>query len=230
MIQPIIGASGYDVYPPKPASWLLAEVTVANCRPGYDVLDACAGSGVVGLSVGVNTAAHVTCIDRSGDAMLAIQQNSEFNGLRLRVLRGDMYAPVAGEHFDIIAVHPPAVPYQASNAWGLSPGMELATNGGWDGSELVLRSIRESKNLLKPGGMFLLLLPHWSNLLAARSAMGVNYPNYSTEAQQLVEFFPAIEGTCGKEQLDYVHALADRGVIELKDGKSTVSVLKGIKC
>ena len=58
MIQPPLiwrdlsfNTDGEDVYPPKPASLLLAEVAIKRIGPGERVLDACTGSGVAGLAV-----------------------------------------------------------------------------------------------------------------------------------------------------------------------------------
>jgi methylase of polypeptide subunit release factors len=44
-------ASDLQVYAPRPASLLLAEKAVARVRPGERFLDACTGSGVVGIAV-----------------------------------------------------------------------------------------------------------------------------------------------------------------------------------
>lgn len=73
--------------------------------------------------------------------------------MRVRVLRGDLFAPVAGQRFDVIVSNPPYV-----------PGRELPTRGparAWEGGPtgriLVDRICDEAREYLTPQGTLLLI-------------------------------------------------------------------------
>ncbi|KEF42750.1 MAG: hypothetical protein ER33_04225 [Cyanobium sp. CACIAM 14] len=219
------------MYAPKPASLLLAEVAVARVKPGERVLDACTGSGVVGLAVARHVEGSVvTVADLAESALAAARANATGNGVVLGVVHSDLYAAFEAGSFDVITVHPPAVPYPADGDWGLSQGMRVATDGGDDGSALVVRSIVEARPLLRPGGRLLLLLPHWSHLGKARQALTDTYGAVEELDRLKVEFFPAREGRPDDRLLAHLKRLAAEGSIEMTfDGpvpESVVSVIE----
>src|ERR671933_274838 len=90
-------------------SWLPAPARREAVVPGARVLDVCTGSGVVAVSAAL-AGGHVTAVDVSRRAVACAWLNARLNGTRLRALRGDLLAPVAGERFDVIAANPPYVP------------------------------------------------------------------------------------------------------------------------
>ena len=227
-------ASDRQVYAPRPASLLLAEQAVARVRPGERFLDACTGSGVVGIAVARYVpGSKVTVADVNPAALAAARTNAAANGVNVQVLASDLYAALPVDWFDGISVHPPAVPYPPGASWGLSKGMTLATNGGSDGSELVIRSIVEARAHLRLGGRLLLLLPHWSNVPLARQTLAEHYTQVRELARLDVEFFPARDGVAAAPLLDHLRHLARSGTIEMSFDtevpRSVVSVLEAIR-
>jgi release factor glutamine methyltransferase len=220
-----------DVYAPKPASLLLADQAIAQVRPGERVLDACTGSGVVGLAVARYVAGSVvTVADLAEPALATARRNASANRVELEVVRSDLYGAFAPASFDVVTVHPPAVPYPADGDWGLSQGMRVATDGGDDGSELVVRSIVEAQPLLRPGGRLLLLLPHWSHLGKARQALSDTYAFSEELARLSVEFFPVREGRADERLLAHMKRLAAEGSIDMTfDGPVPLSVVSVIE-
>jgi methylase of polypeptide subunit release factors len=205
-----------EVYAPKPASLLLAEWAIERVNRGERVLDACTGSGVVGLAVARHVPGSVvTVADLAEKALDIASRNAKTNGLSITVQQSDLYAAFQPESFDVVTVHPPAVPYPSDADWGLTHGMRIATDGGNDGSELVIRSIVEAKPLLRPGGRLLLLLPHWSHLSKARQALSATYGQVQELARLPVEFFPVREGKPDHHLLEHVRRLAAEGSIEM---------------
>jgi release factor glutamine methyltransferase len=205
-----------DVYAPKPASLLLAEEAIKSIQPGARVLDACTGSGVVGIAIAKHVpGAHVTVSDINEAALAAARRNATQNGVDVDVVFSGLYDAFPDDAFDVITVHPPAVPYPDDGDWGLSAGMRVATNGGSDGSTLVIRSIAEAKPHLSKGGHLLLLLPHWSSVPAARQALKQHYRHVTERARKQVEFFPAKEGRASPRLLQHVKDLAAQGTIEM---------------
>ena len=220
-----------EVYPPKPASLLLAETAIKVVRPGDKVLDACTGSGVVAIAIAKFVPqTDVFASDLNPEAVAATKRNAEQNGVAITTVVDDLYESFPDNEFDVITVHPPAVPYPPQKDWGMTDGMNVATNGGDDGSVLVSRSIVEAKHCLKKNGKLLLLLPHWSNVHKAQSLLRENYANVVELDNRQVDFFPATEGTPTEDVVQYARQLAEQGVIELKfeNGKptSTVSVIQ----
>lgn len=227
-------ASDRQVYAPRPASLLLAEQAVERVRPGDRFLDACTGSGVVGIAVARYVGgSQVSVADLNPAALAAARANAAANGVNLQVLSSDLYSAFPKDWFDVISVHPPAVPYPPGATWGLSEGMTLATHGGSDGSELVIRSIVEARAHLKPGGRLLLLLPHWSNVELARQTLADHYSEVRELARLDVEFFPARDGVASAPLLEHVRRLADNGTIEMwfetEVPRSVVSVVEAVR-
>jgi release factor glutamine methyltransferase len=93
---------------PGPDARLLADVLrEQTLPPRARVLELCAGSGVLALTA-AQRGAVVTAVDVAHRAALSVRATARVNGLRVRVLRGDLYAPVAGERFDLVVAAPPA--------------------------------------------------------------------------------------------------------------------------
>jgi release factor glutamine methyltransferase len=93
------------------------------------------GTGALAMAAARSGAARVTAIDVSTRAVLAARANALLRGLRLRVLRGDLFAPVRGETFDVILANPPYVTsgpgrylghrFRGARTWDGGPGGRL---------------------------------------------------------------------------------------------------------
>jgi release factor glutamine methyltransferase len=142
------------VFAPISDSWLLAAAVREAVRPGARVLDVCTGSGVVGVSAAL-AGGDVTSLDVSRRALACAWLNARLNGTRLRVRRGDLLAPVAGERFHVIAANPPYVPAERDTL--PSAGAARAWDAGRDGRAILDRLLAEAPPLLAPGGVLLLV-------------------------------------------------------------------------
>ena len=92
----------------------------------------------------------MTAVDISRRAVLNARLNARLNGVRVRALRGDLFAPVAGERFDLIVANPPYVPAQTTSC--RRGGVERAWEGGVDGRVLRRPPLREAPRHLTPDG------------------------------------------------------------------------------
>mgnify|MGYP001584312598 CR=1 FL=1 len=81
-----------EIYPPKPASLLLAEIAIKVVRPGYKVLDACTGCGVVAIAIAKFVPqADVFAADLNPEAIVATKRNAEQNDVVITTAVADLY-------------------------------------------------------------------------------------------------------------------------------------------
>jgi release factor glutamine methyltransferase len=123
--------------------------------PGAAVLDLCTGSGLLAVVAARHCALNVTAADLSHRAVWSARVNARLNRVRVRAVRGDLFAPVGDERFDIIVSNPPYVP----NASGEIPsrGPARAWEAGSDGRALIDRICEHAPERLHPGGVLLLV-------------------------------------------------------------------------
>ena len=144
------------VFRPRSDTWLLADLIRAEDRiHGSSVLDVCTGSGALAVAAAQGGAREVTAVDVSRRAVLAAWLNARLNGVRVRALRGDLFAPVEDMRFDAIVSNPPYLP--ASGDELPRSGPARAWDAGRDGRALLDRLVAGAPSLLRPGGVVLLI-------------------------------------------------------------------------
>ncbi|HKX06693.1 MAG TPA: 50S ribosomal protein L3 N(5)-glutamine methyltransferase [Stellaceae bacterium] len=123
------------------------------------VLDLCTGSGCLAvLAAHAFPKAHIDATELSADALDVARRNVEESGLapRIRLFEGDLFAPVAGERYDLVLANPPYVDARAMAAlpaeYRHEPALALA--GGTDGLALIRRILAEAPaHLTERGGL-----------------------------------------------------------------------------
>lgn len=123
------------------------------------VLDLCTGSGCLAiLAALVFPRARIDAVDLSAGALALARRNVATHRLgdRIALHRGDLFAPVAGERYDLIITNPPYV--DADGMAHLPPEYRheprLALAAGDDGLDLVHRILdRAPRHLRKGGGL-----------------------------------------------------------------------------
>jgi ribosomal protein L3 glutamine methyltransferase len=121
------------------------------------VLDLCTGSGCLAvLAARAFPRARIDATEISADALAVARRNVEESGAasRIRLLEGDLFAPVAGERYDLILANPPYVDAEAMAALPREYRHEppLALAGGADGLRLIRRIIAQAPAHLAAGG------------------------------------------------------------------------------
>ena len=124
-----------------------------------NVLELCTGSGCLAiLAARAFPNAEIDAIDISKGALEVARRNVGDFGLDDRIMlhRGDLYAPVAGNRYDLIIANPPYV--DAQGMAGLPPECraepKIAFDGGADGLVVVRRILDEAKkHLTAKGGL-----------------------------------------------------------------------------
>jgi release factor glutamine methyltransferase len=144
------------VFRPHSDTWMLAEVIAGDADlRGSAVLDLCTGSGALAVVAARSGAASVTAVDVSRRSALAVRLNAALNAVTLRVVRGDLLAPVRGQRFDLIVSNPPYVPSSAMRP--PARGRTRAWEAGLDGRAILDRIVAHSPAYLRPGGSLLLV-------------------------------------------------------------------------
>jgi release factor glutamine methyltransferase len=149
-----------NVLVPRPDTETVIEVArtlradrKASCR----VLDLCTGSGAIAVALAKELpAARIIATDVSPAAVAIAKRNAERNGFadRIEVREGDLWQPVAGETFDLIASNPPyiasaVIPTLSAEVKGEPV---LALDGGTDGMAFYDRICVAARIHLEPGG------------------------------------------------------------------------------
>jgi release factor glutamine methyltransferase len=141
--------------PRSDARLLAAAMRERGLAVGARVLEVFAGSGAIAIAAAREGAREVTVVDVSRRALVTSWVNARRNGVRVRVRRGDLFAPVAGERFDLILANPPYVP--STDGALPTAGAARAWEGGGDGRALLDRLCAAAPEQLAPGGTLLLV-------------------------------------------------------------------------
>jgi release factor glutamine methyltransferase len=185
------------VQPPKAGSRFFCRHL--SVRAGERVLEIGAGLGLAAV-LAARAGATVVATDVVPGAIAAVRANAALNGVAVDARLGDCYAPVAGEHFDLVCSNPPQMP--------TPPGADredaqaAADNGGPDGWALLDRVIAGAPRHLTPRGRLVFTIFDFLGLktaLAKVEAAGLAPSVLARETQA----FPRI----GYERLEHLRAM-----------------------
>ena len=121
------------------------------------VLDLCTGSGSLAvLAARAFPQARIDATEISAQALAVARRNVAESGAaaRIRLLEGDLFAPVAGERYDLILANPPYVDAAGMAALPREYRHEpaLALDGGPDGLRLIRPILAQAPAHLTPKG------------------------------------------------------------------------------
>ena len=132
---------------------LARAVARSGLARGRRVLDVATGGGAVAIAAAKAGAGSVTAVDLSTRSVLTARLNSLLNGVRVDVRRGDLFAPVAGQRFDLVLANPPYVPAPD----GVLPRHRIGRcwDAGTDGRAVLDRICAEAPRVLADGGVLM---------------------------------------------------------------------------
>lgn len=146
---------------PRPDTETLVEVALSRTAPRSlygRALDVCTGSGCVAITIARERPTwRVSATELSPAALAVARDNAHRLGAHtLALLEGDLYAPVAGQRFELVTANPPYIPDREideldADVRDFEP--RLALSGGADGHDLNRRVIGEAARVLAPRGV-----------------------------------------------------------------------------
>jgi release factor glutamine methyltransferase len=149
---------------PRPETEHLVEevLRLAAQFPAPRIADIGTGSGAIAVALAHSLQqAQITATDLSEQALGIARKNALHNGVlnRIEFLEGDLFAPLAGQRFDIVASNPPYVPLADSPSLSVEVREfepHSALFAGEDGLDLYRRLIPAAREHLVPGGWLVL--------------------------------------------------------------------------
>jgi ribosomal protein L3 glutamine methyltransferase len=144
----------------------IAELIQSGFSPWLDkraighALDLCTGSGCIGIAMAVhNPDWQVDLADISEEALSLARENIEYQdtGDRVRAIRSDLFAGLAGKRYDLIVSNPPYVTEQEYAALPPEYGHEpaLGLRAGDDGLDFALRILAQAAAHLNEDGVLI---------------------------------------------------------------------------
>jgi release factor glutamine methyltransferase len=150
-----------DVLIPRPETEHLIEAAIPKAH-GM-VADIGTGSGVIAVTLALETSARVVATDISIPALAVAAGNARKLGAAVSFVACDLGAGLASHSFDIVVSNPPYVPEGGIDQREVRDHEpSLALYGGADGLAVYRRLIPEAARLLKPGGWLFLELGYQS--------------------------------------------------------------------
>ena len=142
---------------PRPETEYSVDLMLDGLPRGASVCELGAGSGAISLALASERPdITVVGIELSPDALKWAELNLRKTALpNATFLHGDLFAPVAGRRFDLIAANLPYIPEHDRE--NLPPNVRdfeptEALFGGVDGLDVIARALEQSPSFLNPGG------------------------------------------------------------------------------
>jgi release factor glutamine methyltransferase len=160
-----------SVFNPKllrTGAFLAAQIDAQLLHPQQRVLDMGTGSGVCAVRA-ARRAQRVLAVDLNPAAVRCARINALLNQVeaRLEVRQGDLFAPLAGERFDLILFNPPFLRGEPRDE----------RERAWRAGDVAQRFAAGLRQHLRPGGCALLLLSSFGDagaFLAPLQRHGLN--------------------------------------------------------
>ena len=149
---------------PRPETELLVAWALENLRGGSPslVIDLGTGCGAIACALARELPGlGVVGIDISADALAVAAENVRALGLegRVRLVRGDLFGPIARASADLVVANPPYIPSGDLDTLPVEVRdyePRLALDGGPDGMAYHRRILTEAPDHLRPGGWLLM--------------------------------------------------------------------------
>lgn len=150
----------HDVLVPRHDTEILVSEALLRISETSAALDIGTGSGCIAIAIKAHAPeSSVWATDLSEAALAVAQRNAVRNQVSIEFRHGDLFAPLAGQQFDLIVSNPPYIP--SADIATLEPEVRefdplSALDGGADGLKLYRKIIPEALGFLTNNGWLLL--------------------------------------------------------------------------
>jgi release factor glutamine methyltransferase len=170
-----------NVLIPRPETEHLVE-KVLELAPSFKlprIVDVGTGSGAIAVALAHSLpTAELTATDLSSAALSVARGNAELNGVRVRLLEGDLLAPVVGEQFEFIVSNPPYVASGDRETLGVEVREyepEMALFAGNHGLDIYRRLTKLSYDAVVPDGYVLFEIGHGQAIAIAEMFLAAGF-------------------------------------------------------
>ncbi len=150
---------GEGVLIPRPDTETVVETAIKLLGDGRakKILDVCAGSGCIGITLAKKCGADVTLLEKSPDALRYLRENAELNRVDVTVLERDVLQSTdfgTKMPLDLIVSNPPYIRSDVVKELEKEVQFEpkMALDGGEDGLKFYREITKKAKKSLKDGG------------------------------------------------------------------------------
>ncbi len=141
---------------PRPETELLVELVLKSIHGREKILDIGAGSGVIGITLAMRSAAEVTLLEKYRKPLKNLKINTTIHNLgnRIRIEKGDLF-PKQNNKFNIIVTNPPYISEDELKKVDRSVRCfepSVALSGGSDGLVYIKQIVNLAPQYLIRGG------------------------------------------------------------------------------
>ena len=180
---------------------------------GDVAVDVGCGTGYIGITASLLGAGKVIAIDPCKEALACTLRNAAINNVsNLCVCQVVELEPVKAKAVDLIITLPPQMPFFVD--------FNLERYGGCDGTDVIVKIIREARTVLKKEtGRFYLVHSALANPKKVRDALNANGFCWRTVVTVEKKLNANDINLLTEGLFEYILALYDKGVIELEEKK-----------
>jgi HemK-related putative methylase len=206
----VLDIDSRKVFPPSETTLALAETLLR--LDGNHVLDMGTGSALLAIVAAKARAKDVWAIDKNPKAIQCAAKNAELNevGDKIHFEALDVFSWNTEKRFDLIVTNPPFMP-MPPDAHFVSPEIELAIDGGLDGTDVLIAFAQKASELLSAEGRLILPIPHFVDYRRAEAHIHTLY-SVAVIQEKAIRYWLA---EYDEQFIDHILFLAGRNCVEI---------------